>query len=122
MYELTHHDMGTIQRVAHSLTLEEGIDTLRRISRVYAYREICCNEEGAKPMAFRELLHAPHHRYVLMTHLDSVWFQGGPPGNTGWFEGTPCEVFMDCVFSATVLYGDEYVASRLYEGLAVGAP
>ena len=77
MYELTHHDLGTIQQVAHSLTLEEGIDALRRISRVYMYREICCNEESAKPMPFRNLLHVPQHRSVLMTHLDPIWFRGG---------------------------------------------
>ena len=122
MHTIATKDVESIARLAQGLTLEEGINMLRGISRVYLHRTVFADDQEAKKFQFIDLLSVPGMSYVLMSHQDRIWFHGGPPGERGWYSGTPCEFFMDCIFNAILLHGREYIATCLYVMVAKGAP
>lgn len=112
---LTIANCRAIARAAANVTLEEGFQILQRTNRTHLFKSIYLDEAEAFNMQFIDLGDTRSNCYRLMHYLDPIWFLGGPPGGIEWYNGTPLNFFVDCLFNDVLDHGLEWVTETLPE-------
>jgi len=103
---------GVYQNFAHSLQLGEAFRLLGRLDRSYLTGKIYPDIEN--PVAL------PFHQWGTTTDLFKpirihplIWFFGGPPDYREWWLGTLTTYVTDCLCTATIAKGKNFVFSEI---------